>query len=103
MDGVCAYCMNGLDYQGAPHCPTCEARHHLDCWRVNGGCAVFGCASAPPPTDTTAASPLFSALSPGPPSPGHHARAPLPDAVTEGPLTLGFSTRQAPGSVTTGS
>ena len=88
MDGVCAYCMNGLDYEGAPRCPRCEARHHLDCWRANGGCAVFGCASAAPPTDSTPASPLFSALAPGPTSPGTYASAPLPVAVTDGSSTM---------------
>ena len=76
MDGVCAYCMNGLNYQGAPRTPTCEARHHLDCWRVNGGCAVFGCASAPPPTDPRL---LFCAI---PHLPRGQARARAPSRPT---------------------
>lgn len=32
-------------------CPRCETPHHADCWRYNGGCALFGCS----PDETGAA------------------------------------------------
>jgi TM2 domain-containing membrane protein YozV len=29
------------------YCCTCGTAHHPDCWQENGGCTVYGCASAP--------------------------------------------------------
>ena len=43
----CPYCADAAPDGGAHDCPTCGAPHHEDCWQENGGCAVFGCASAP--------------------------------------------------------
>lgn len=70
MTGVCAYCLKGLDHDSAPRCPTCDSRHHLDCWRSNGGCAVFGCAAGP---DPAAASGALAAQAGWPP-PGQAAQ-----------------------------
>ncbi len=28
-------------------CPDCQAVLHADCWRENGGCTTYGCASSP--------------------------------------------------------
>lgn len=30
-------------------CEECAAVYHPDCWRYNGGCAVYGCSGAPRP------------------------------------------------------
>ena len=43
----CPYCADAAPDGGVHDCPTCGAPHHEDCWQENGGCAVFGCASAP--------------------------------------------------------
>ena len=79
MECVCAYCMKGLDQEGAPRCPTCESRHHLDCWRANGGCAVFGCPSGPATvvTDPGVSTPPGVHAGP-PPSSVHQASSGLP-------------------------
>lgn len=29
-------------------CPACAAPYHDECWRENGGCAVYGCPETPP-------------------------------------------------------
>ncbi len=46
---ACPYCRFTLK-EGAELavCGACGAPHHSDCWHDNGGCAVFGCAGAPP-------------------------------------------------------
>ncbi len=49
----CPYCADAAPDGGVHDCPTCGAPHHEDCWRENGGCAVFGCASAPRPDAQT--------------------------------------------------
>lgn len=45
---LCPYC-NFPVRRGEPAvtCPACRARYHADCWRDNGGCAVYGCRGAP--------------------------------------------------------
>ncbi|MTA02581.1 MAG: hypothetical protein F2578_04535 [Actinobacteria bacterium] len=43
----CLYCQTALDDDRAPRCPSCSARHHLECWDENGGCSQFGCDSGP--------------------------------------------------------
>lgn len=45
----CAICQSPLESEGAvTDCPSCRARYHADCWRENGGCAVYGCTEVPP-------------------------------------------------------
>ncbi len=68
---ACPYCTAAINAEDARHdCPTCGVAHHAECWEENGGCTVFGCASAPgdSPAVTVAASdlaalPLSSPLS----------------------------------------
>lgn len=45
---VCPYCRTPIDAEiETLNCPSCETPHHQECWHENGGCTVFGCASAP--------------------------------------------------------
>jgi hypothetical protein len=41
---TCAYCQTEIP-AGMRHvaCPLCGIPYHADCWRENGGCAVYGC------------------------------------------------------------
>lgn len=46
--GKCPYCLAGFqpgDEIGS--CPKCQATYHLECWKENGGCAVYGCSQVP--------------------------------------------------------
>jgi TM2 domain-containing protein/RING finger family protein len=47
---VCPYCGEAVTpgEAQAHFCASCGTPHHEDCWQENGGCTVFGCASAPP-------------------------------------------------------
>ena len=46
--GVCAFCLSPIGTAGAvTACPACRASYHDDCWRENGGCAVYGCSEVP--------------------------------------------------------
>ena len=49
MNPVCPYCRTEIgEVEGErKDCPTCNTPHHADCFEENGGCTVFGCASAP--------------------------------------------------------
>ena len=51
MAPLCPYCQTPL---GAAEtlvaCPQCQATHHPDCYRENGGCAVPGCTGRPSTT-----------------------------------------------------
>jgi hypothetical protein len=43
-DPVCPYCRDGVrpdEEQRA--CPSCDTRHHGDCWDEAGGCTLLGC------------------------------------------------------------
>jgi hypothetical protein len=42
--GICAQFVRGL----ASACGECHALYHQDCWKYNGGCAVYGCRAVPP-------------------------------------------------------
>ncbi len=43
---VCPYCRYPLDSgQAQVACRRYGHRHHADCWRDNGGCAIYGCGS----------------------------------------------------------
>jgi TM2 domain-containing membrane protein YozV len=45
---VCPYCRAGFEPDEAvTACPSCGTPHHADCFAENGGCTIFGCASAP--------------------------------------------------------
>ena len=48
-DGFCAFCQSEIrqDHRRVA-CADCDARYHAECWDLNGGCAVYGCAQAPP-------------------------------------------------------
>jgi hypothetical protein len=44
----CAICLSPVgaaDEQTV--CPACQAVYHAECWKENGGCAVYGCAQVP--------------------------------------------------------
>jgi TM2 domain-containing membrane protein YozV len=49
MSAVCPYCgVEVTQGSSAPRfCTSCGTAHHEECWQENGGCTVFGCASAP--------------------------------------------------------
>ena len=41
---TCPYCQVPLKSgEESFNCPKCETPHHLECWRENNGCTVFGC------------------------------------------------------------
>jgi len=45
---VCAICRSPLDLDTTVTiCPGCGAAFHSDCWRENGGCAIYGCSNVP--------------------------------------------------------
>jgi hypothetical protein len=52
-EAICPYCAEAVTSGTAEahFCATCGTPHHEDCWQENGGCTVFGCASAPPEED----------------------------------------------------
>jgi TM2 domain-containing membrane protein YozV len=49
LNPICPYCRTEIgEAEGERQdCPTCATPHHADCFAENGGCTVFGCASAP--------------------------------------------------------
>ena len=93
MSPVCPYCSGviGAGDAGQTACPSCATAHHADCWEENGGCTVFGCASAP--DDGPVVSIRTADLIPGPPSP-----APLPEMTFGG---YGLPSRAHPHSTLT--
>jgi hypothetical protein len=42
---VCQTSIAALERVGS--CPACSSVHHDECWRENGGCAVYGCSLMP--------------------------------------------------------
>ncbi len=45
---LCAICQSPLAPDEARcECPSCAAPYHEECWRENGGCAVYGCPQVP--------------------------------------------------------
>jgi len=46
---ICPYCRTevGVSAEERLDCPACATPHHPECFAENGGCTVFGCASAP--------------------------------------------------------
>ena len=48
MPALCPYCQTPLqDGEALVACPACNATHHPDCYRENGGCAIPGCTGRP--------------------------------------------------------
>jgi hypothetical protein len=44
----CAICLSPIGPEDEKAvCPACQAVYHADCWKENGGCAVYGCAQVP--------------------------------------------------------
>jgi Zn ribbon nucleic-acid-binding protein len=44
----CAICLSPVaSGEETAVCPACQAVYHADCWRENGGCAIYGCAQVP--------------------------------------------------------
>lgn len=40
----CPYCLSAFsDGASVVECSTCRTAYHLECWRENRGCAVYGC------------------------------------------------------------
>ena len=82
----CPYCQTHLVAgDEVTVCRSCHQPHHSDCWRDNGGCAVFSCgrgvdltedlADLLPPLDLTAPEPLPAGKRPARPQearPRHH-------------------------------
>ena len=85
MNSVCPYCSADIEPADPNQldCPTCGEAHHGECWEENGGCAVFGCASAPAegPTLTVELSELASAPPPPPPAAAPAAPPPPPPPI----------------------
>ena len=45
---ICAFCLSPIGATDTvTACPACRASYHDDCWRENGGCAVYGCSQMP--------------------------------------------------------
>src|SRR5437660_257790 len=45
-DQRCPFCRSCLEEAKRAHeCPQCKTASHIDCWRMQGGCSVYGCAS----------------------------------------------------------
>src|SRR5205809_1051321 len=44
----CPTCQTGIAaHEAAVSCPSCGQPHHQECWDEVGGCAIYGCQSAP--------------------------------------------------------
>ena len=74
-------------------CPTCGTAHHADCFAENGGCTVFGCASAPSDEAkvTVSATDMMGNVV------TRQAPAPVAPVARPGiPLGSGFTTFRAP-------
>jgi len=71
LNPVCPYCNTeiGETEPNKTICPTCGAAHHGECWQENGGCTVFGCASAPEEEPKISVGSADIAALPPPPSP----------------------------------
>ena len=45
---LCAICQTAIQpAEPIGPCPSCGATFHEECWKENGGCAVYGCARMP--------------------------------------------------------
>lgn len=46
---TCAICLSPIESMAdETECPACHAVYHLECWKENGGCAVYGCTQVTP-------------------------------------------------------
>lgn len=74
---VCPYCRFPIKSGEAVQiCPSCGEPHHLECWRENGGCTVYGCRSSP--AMAGAAAPVGEPQSVAWPQPAGYTPAPGP-------------------------
>ncbi len=51
---ICQVCGDGLQGRAVVQCTKCRTLHHLECWRFNKGCSLYGCgcrSSMKPPND----------------------------------------------------
>jgi hypothetical protein len=47
IEEICPYCKSGLaDSSLLAICEACRTAHHLDCWKANNQCSIFGCQSS---------------------------------------------------------
>ncbi|MBI5140122.1 MAG: hypothetical protein HZA94_01585 [Candidatus Vogelbacteria bacterium] len=44
-DTNCRVCGDQLGNEQQVVCKLCETPHHLECWKFNSGCAIYGCGS----------------------------------------------------------
>lgn len=54
---TCQVCGEPLAGRAVVQCSTCATPHHLECWRFNKGCSMYGCGSRScekPPTELEA-------------------------------------------------
>lgn len=59
---TCPICQSAIGpEEPAVLCPACGQVHHGECWTEIGGCAVYGCAAAPPVDSKGAERPALSA------------------------------------------
>jgi len=53
---ICQICGDPLRLRRVVQCGRCQTLHHLECWRFNKGCAMYGCGSRAweeaPPTES---------------------------------------------------
>src|SRR5438477_8659211 len=46
--GTCPICQTSIrSDEAGKTCPSCGQLHHAECWNEVGGCAIYGCKSAP--------------------------------------------------------
>jgi hypothetical protein len=60
--GTCPICQTTIaPHENVINCPTCQQSHHRECWDEIGGCAVYGCKSAPQSAKAQDTGPVLSA------------------------------------------
>lgn len=107
---VCPYCRTPIDAEiEALDCPSCGTPHHQECWDENGGCTVFGCASAPveeakitvssfdlgAPSNHWLGTPTFDSTGVPPPPLSQEANAPIAFPPSAAHSMLGLSEPQS--------
>jgi len=88
---ICPYCRSAaLEEEGnVIYCNSCGTPHHSECYDENGGCTLFGCASAPPDEPKVQVSNMEVV---------RVAAPSMPPAFSSGPLSrpTGFGDASAP-------
>ncbi len=60
--GMCAICQTSITAgEASINCPSCGQPHHRECWDEIGGCAIYGCESAPKTEKEAPQGPALSA------------------------------------------